>query len=123
MTIKPPPQQVEVPLVHRICELYKKFYLLSSKLPKKHKLGIFMKIENICLDVTQLIITAALESKNSKLPLLNTARIKIELMKKLIRITNELNIVPNSKYLELELDLQEISKMTNGWIKYLNAVR
>jgi len=92
-------------------------------LPKKHKLGIFMKIENICLDVTQLIITAALESKNSKLPLLNTARIKIELMKKLIRITNELNIVPNSKYLELELDLQEISKMTNGWIKYLNAVR
>ena len=82
-----------------------------------------MKIENICLDITQLIITAALESKNSKLPLLNTIRIKIELMKKLIRITNELNIVPNNKYLELELDLQEISKMTNGWIKYLNAVR
>ena len=92
-------------------------------MPKKDKLGIFMKIENICLETTQFIITAALESKNSKLPLLNTARIRIELLKRLIRIVSELNIIPNNKYLELELDLQEISKMTNGWIKYLNAVQ
>ena len=90
-------------------------------MPKKDKLGIFMKIENICLEVIQLIITAALESKNSKLPLLGTARTKIELLKRLIRIIYELNIIPDNKYLELELDLQEISKMTNGWIKYLNA--
>ncbi len=80
-----------------------------------------MKIENICLETVQLIITAALESKNSKFPLLNTARTKLELLKKLIRIVNELNIIPNDKYLELELDLQELSKMTNGWIKYLTA--
>ena len=88
---------------------------------ESNKLGIFMKIENICLEVIQLIITAALESKNSKLPLLGTARTKIELLKRLIRIIYELNIIPDNKYLELELDLQEISKMTNGWIKYLNA--
>lgn len=88
-------------------------------MPKKDKLGIFLKIENICLETAQLIITATLESKNSKLPTLNTARIKIELLKRLVRITSELNITSNEKYLELELDLQEISKMTNGWIKYL----
>lgn len=78
-----------------------------------------MKIENICLEATQFIIATTLEPKNSKLPLLNTARTKIELLKRLIRIVNELNIIPNNKYLELELDLQELSKMTNGWIKYL----
>lgn len=31
----------------------------------------------------------------------------------------ELGIIEQKKYLELELDLQEISKMANGWIKYL----
>ena len=33
----------------------------------------------------------------------------------------ELNIVQKNKYVELELDLQAISKMTNGWIRYLIA--
>lgn len=31
----------------------------------------------------------------------------------------DLKIIEDKKYLELELALQEISKMTNGWIKYL----
>ena len=88
---------------------------------KRDKLGIYLKIENICLETVQLIIIASLESKTTKVPTLNTARIKIELLKRLIRISNELDIVPNDKYLETESDLQEISKMTNGWIRYLIA--
>ena len=90
---------------------------------KRDKLGIYLKIENICLETVQLIIIASLESKTTKVPTLNTARIKIELLKRLIRISNELDIVSNDKYLETESDLQEISKMTNGWIKYLTAAQ
>jgi len=60
-----------------------------------------------------------LEPKNNKLPILNSARIKIEVLKRLIRIIQELNIIEKKKYIELELDLQEISKMVTGWIKYL----
>ena len=66
-----------------------------------------------------LVITASLEIKNNKFPILNLARIKIEILKRLIRITYELNIIENKNYLDLEFDLQEISRMTNGWIKYL----
>ena len=60
-----------------------------------------------------------MESKNNKLPILNLARIKIEVLKRLIRITQELNIIEKKKYIDLESDLQEISKMVTGWIKYL----
>jgi len=67
-----------------------------------------------------LTTTAAFEIKNNKFLILNSARIKIEILKRLIRIACELKIVEDKKYLELELDLQEISKMTNGWIKYLS---
>ncbi|KKS34677.1 MAG: hypothetical protein UV22_C0008G0009 [Parcubacteria group bacterium GW2011_GWA2_42_35] len=65
------------------------------------------------------IITAALELRENKLVILNSARIKIEVLKRLIRITYELNVIESKKYINLESDLQEISKMTNGWIKYL----
>ena len=121
MTINAPPQQVNTPLIHKVCDIYKKFYTLSSKSPKRDKLGIYLRIENICLDVFHNVVTAAFSSKDLKLQVLNSARIKIEVLKRLIRIANELNIVQKNKYIELETDLQEISKMTNGWIKYLTA--
>ncbi|KKU96706.1 MAG: hypothetical protein UY30_C0015G0003 [Parcubacteria group bacterium GW2011_GWB1_48_6] len=35
-------------------------------------------------------------------------------------MTPDLNIIQIQKYVELESELQEISKMTNGWIKYLH---
>jgi len=108
-----------VPLAHKICEFYKKIYLLSSKIPKKDKFGIFLKIENLCLEIMNLVITASLEAKINKFPILNSARIKIEILKRLFRVACELNIIENKKYINLESDLQEISKMTNGWIRYL----
>lgn len=110
-------------MIHKVCEFYKKVYLLNSKIPKRDKFGIYLKIENVCLKLATLIITAAFETRIAKIPILSSARIQIELLKRLIRITNELNIIPRNKYLDLESDLQEISRMTNGWIKYLTAAQ
>lgn len=104
--------------MHNVCEFYKKIYLLSAKIPKRDRFGIYAKIETICLDIVALSITAALEIKPNKIVPLNSARIKIEALKRLIRIASELNIINSKRYLELELELQEISKMANGWLKY-----
>jgi len=106
--------------MHKICEFYKKVYLFSQKIPKRDRFGIYLKAENICLEIMTLTITAAFEIKINKFPILHSARIKIEVLKRLFRIAHELKIIEDKKYLELELDLQEISKMTNGWIKYLS---
>src|SRR3989344_789175 len=118
-TINAPPDGLNIPLAHKVCEFYKKIYLISPKIPKKDRFGIYLKIENICLEIINSIITAALELRENKLVILNSARIKIEVLKRLIRITYELNVIESKKYINLESDLQEISKMTNGWIKYL----
>ena len=106
--------------MHKICEFYKKIYFINNQIPKKDRFGIYLKIENLCLEILNLIISASLETKENKLLLLKSARIKIEVLKKLIRISCELQIITNKIYINLELDLQEISKMTNGWIRYLN---
>jgi four helix bundle protein len=79
-----------------------------------------MKIEDATLELFSLAITASLEKRDSKLNFLNPARIKVEVLKRLFRLCNELHIVENNRYIEFENDLQEISKMINGWIKYLS---
>ncbi len=91
------------------------------RISKRNRFGIYSKIENVCLNVLQLILTASFEIRNNKLLILNSARIKIEILKRLVRLMNELQIVSNKNYIEFESDLQEISKMTNGWIKYLRS--
>ena len=96
---------------------------MKSKISKRDQFGIYLKIENVCLELMAQITQAAFESKTNKFPILNKARINIELLKQLFRIAHDLNIIPAFKYIEFESDLQEISKMTNGWIKYLTATQ
>ncbi|MBU2564256.1 four helix bundle protein [Patescibacteria group bacterium] len=107
-------------MIHKFCEFYKKIYLLSSKIPKKDRFGIWLKIENICLNIFDFLINASLELKINKPPILNSIRIKTETIKRLIRIAYELDIISRKTYIELESNLQESSKMINGWIKYLS---
>ncbi len=106
--------------MHKVFEFYKKIYLLSCKIPKKDRFGVYLKTENICLEIIDLTITASLEQKFEKIKTLNLLRIRIEKLKRFIRIIYELDIIPNKTYLDLESDLQEISRMANGWIKYFN---
>jgi hypothetical protein len=71
------------------------------------------------LDIAQDLICAALESRLGKRETLARARIRIEMLKRFIRLMRELNTVPEQWYLGTESELQEISKMTSGWLKYL----
>ena len=108
-----------MPLIHRLDELYKIVYLIGQKIPKRDRFGLHTKIESLCLDVLKRVITAAFEVKENKKSILSSARIEVEVLKRLIRTANELNVVQYKTYLDLEKRLQEISKMINGWIKYL----
>lgn len=99
--------------------MYKQIYAISGKINKKDKYGLWLKIENTCLEIIYLTTKASLANKINKLIFLESARTEIEVLKRLLRIANELLIIQIKTYLKLESDLQEISRMANGWIKYL----
>ena len=90
-------------------------------MPKRDKLGIHATIESICITLLELIIGATFEAAKNKIAYLLQSRIKIESLKHLVRSELELYIIDQDKYIDLQADLQEISKMANGWIKYLNS--
>lgn len=100
-------------------EFYKSIYILGQKLSKRERFGINSKIENIALEAWELATSAALTPKEIKLPIIENLRIKIEILKKLVRLESELKIIGDKPYMFLEEQLQEISKMANGWIKYI----
>lgn len=84
------------------------------------RFGIYSKIENIVIDCLVLAIQAALTEKYNKGVVVKKLKILIETGKRLIQIIWELKIITDKKYLLFEQRLQQISKMSSGWIKYLN---
>jgi hypothetical protein len=107
-----------LPIIHKIDILYKNYYKLKNKIDKINRYGIYSKSENLILEIYEISIETAISSKDKKYSLLQTLRIKTEIIKKLIRLMSEIEIINSKQYLSLENDLIEISKMANGWQKY-----
>ena len=66
-----------------------------------------------------LATEASLSPKQSKIVPLEKLRISIEIQKHLVRAMQELEIIDVKNYLKIQEKLQEISKMANGWIRYI----
>lgn len=92
---------------------------MGHKLAKRDKLGIHREIETYTLSLLTLLIEASFQAKTLKGSTLRKARLRVEVLKHLIRTEYELKILSEKNYLFAASFLQEISKMVNGWIKYI----
>ena len=110
----------EIPLFSKICELYDKIYDAVKKFPKRDRYALGKRIENCCLNLLELIIEASNSPKDEKMPFLKKANTKLEILKVLLRISNNKKLLTDKDYLDLESILQEAGKMLGGWIRYQN---
>ena len=108
----------DIPLVHKIIELYKLIYQTNKQINKRDRFGIILKIETICLELLESSIIASYLPKNEKSTSLKILRIKIEVLKQLLRLTKEVNIINDKKYIDWSGRLIEISKMNNSWLNW-----
>jgi hypothetical protein len=109
-----------VPLVHKIFEFYKLFHEFIKLFPKTEKYSLGQKIENLILEILELTLKTIYSTKQEKSLSLKKIDVKLNLLKMLIRLANEIRILDNKKYLFLQEKLQEIGRMVGGWIRYLN---
>lgn len=110
----------EVPLFQKIYDLYKLFYLYIDNFPKKSE-ALSQKIENTIMEILDNISKASFAGQKDRLDYLNKASIKLDFLKVLFRLTFDVKIIDQKKYLILEEKLQEIGRMLGGWIKSLKT--
>lgn len=110
--------QNEIPLFKKVYDFYKLYYGLSDHLPKKSKVILGKKIEETVLELL-VIISKTANLKGDKTKSLLEASEKIDLLKILFRLTYEIKAIDQKKYLLLEEKLQEIGRMTGGWLRSL----
>lgn len=61
---------------------------------------------------------AVYAQKMEKISFLREIDSKVNLLKILVRLTYEMKILDNKKYIDLQEKLQEIGKMVGGWMRY-----
>ena len=110
--------KLEIPVVIKLFMIYEATHRLIFKFPKHERYTLGEKIENSILEAMEFYILANQASKYEKEKILLKANSKAELLKILFRISLNCAILESKEYLEMENKLQEIGKMTQGWIKY-----
>ncbi|MBU2595838.1 four helix bundle protein [Patescibacteria group bacterium] len=88
-------------------------------MPKKDKYTLGEKLGRATLDLTELLIMASYADKEGKNIFLDKANAKLELLKILVRLSEEVKAINTKKYLLLEEKLQEMGKMLGGWMRSL----
>ena len=115
--------KLEIPVVVKLFSIYEISHKLIFKFPKHEKYTLGEKIENSILESIEIFILTNQVSKFEKEKNLLRANCKIELLKILFRISLNCNVIDSKQYLDVESKLQEIGKMTQGWIKYARNMK
>lgn len=111
--------QSDIPIIQKIFIFYSELYLIVEKMPKKDKYTLGEKAQKTTLDLMELALKAGYADKTRKVSALDEAAVKLDLLKLLIRLAEEIKSIPTNKYLALEEKLNEIGRMLGGWIKSL----
>ena len=114
-------QQLEIPLLKKLYELYRYAHKSISVFPKHERYSLGEKIETKILEAIELTITSNAQPKNFKDGYLMKANAKVEILKILFRLSLDNAFINQNQYIQTEEYLQEAGRMLGGWIKYLRS--
>lgn len=117
--VPPLHKDIPLPILDEITVVVKELHVGRKQVDKINRFGLYLKTEDLIIECFTLAITAALTAKEHKQPLIKNLKVRLEVAKRLIRLMWELKIITDKKYLLLINNCQTASKMTSGWLKYL----
>lgn len=109
--------EFDIPIFKKNYELYKSLNGMRASVPKNDRYAIWQRVENTDLDFTELLIEATALYKAEKIPVLDRASIKLNLLRFLIRLAHDTKTIDGKKYTAIQQQIDEIGRMLGGWMK------
>jgi len=109
---------LEPPIVVATYKLYQSFAPLCVRFPKIYRYSIGQTIEQEIMSLLRTVFEAnSLPRPLREMPVIR-ANSHCELLKLLIRLALELDLLNHTQYFQFSTHLQEMGKMLGGWINY-----
>ena len=109
--------EFDIPIFKKTYELYKEFYGFRNTVSKQDRYTIWQRCEDLILEILEYILDASQLSKIEKLPVLQKASTKLNLLRVFLRLCKDTKVLDSKKYIRLEQNVDEIGRMLGGWIK------
>lgn len=90
---------------------------LLAKLPRDQKFLLADRYETNVLDLLDLYLRAYYSSKDKKKAMLFDANIRLEQLRYLTRLLHDMQFINHDKYGVVSGQIDELGKMTGGWLK------
>jgi len=116
----PPPVRTTLTIIQHLIATYKLWHEFLPHIPKDSRYTLGIKIDGLFVEMIELIFIASYLSKNQKIPYVQKAIAKLDLIKFFLQITWEIKALDNKKYIILSEKLNEIGKMLGGWYRQLS---
>lgn len=113
--------EFDIPIFKKNYELHKLLNGMRTSVPKQDRYALWQRVENVSLDVTELLLQATALYKIEKLPILDKASVKLNLLRVLIRLSHDTKAIDGKKYTVIQQQIDEIGRMLGGWIKSVKA--
>ncbi|MBI2012907.1 MAG: four helix bundle protein [Candidatus Colwellbacteria bacterium] len=95
--------------------VYKLWQEFLRHFPQTSRYTLGSKIDSLFLEITELLVTASYLHKDKKLPYIERAITKLDVLKFLLQVSWEIKSLDNKKYAILSEHLNEVGRMLGGW--------
>ncbi len=112
--------EIDIPVLVKSYDLYKQFHEYRKVVPKQDRFTIYERAENIILSEIELLLEASYGDKARKIVLLEKASVKLNALRFLVRLMKDTKTFDLKKYMTLQEMIDEIGRMTGGWIRSMN---
>ncbi len=110
-------QQLDVPIIHRIYELYKTLHELQRTIPRSERYSLWMRCEDGTLAVLEDLLSVGYMPTSERADFLTKTGIRLDRIRVLLRLSHDIKILNQKKYIAVQTQLDEIGRMLGGWIK------
>lgn len=113
--------EFDIPIFKKTYDLFQSVFKLHQIVPKQIRYTLWQRLEDIILDILENIMQASLSAKENKLPTLDNASTKLNIVRVFIRLARDTKAIDNKKYVLLQKDVDEIGRMLGGWIRSMRS--
>lgn len=93
---------------------------MTGKFPRNHKFSLGDRLQNQLSDLLEMYIQAYYLPPGEKQKILQKTNIHLQIIRYYYRLCYELGLFPSTKYQYFAEKIDEIGKMTGGWLKSLS---
>ncbi len=112
-------QQFDIPIIHKTYELYRGLHELQRSIPKMERYNLWQRCENGALDVLELLLRVGYAPQERRFEQLTTVSVKLDILRVFLRLSSDIKIINQKKYIALQGSIDEIGRMLGGWMKSL----